>query len=585
MRRLVTKKALSPVSVAFFLAASLVSILLTAWFYTASLKPKLVQFKQTHTNELTTNNQIFSNYFKHVTFVVQAFAQSKALNQALLDQNFSNPNLLELFRVVTEGNPELIQFRFLDVNGRERIRFDRDKFGGPVWRVQDAQLQEKGHRDYFQQGMIIEPGTYIWSDINLNREHGEIERPLRPTRRLMFSIAHEGERMGVLVANLSLKPIEDELFRVKKDRDIFMVNERGYYLFHTQKTYRWSEDLETQFQWMTPQKEGVIAQAIQPLTGAKNNYSLVIDARKALAKLKSDVLIQSILQGVLWALLMGMVVLGLVLRQSSLMQKKLQADLDEALENESQHKELQIRQARFATMGEMMAMLTHQWRQPLTVVMMNVDIVRSILNKQSLPPKDTEMLESRLSVIKQMLREQDNLINDFRDFSDPSKERDWFDLHHSLNASLSLLDSVLFQASVIVRTKVEPVELCGVERELQQVFMNILSNAVDVFHERKVATPMIHIKGEKRVTQHGDVYQITISDNAGGIEESILNNVFDAYLSTKSLNGSGLGLYMSQVIIRDSFAGQIRACNNESGAVFEISLPMAVRMPEVTQAE
>jgi C4-dicarboxylate-specific signal transduction histidine kinase len=104
--------------------------------------------------------------------------------------------------------------------------------------------------------------------------------------------------------------------------------------------------------------------------------------------------------------------------------------------------------------------------------------------------------------------------------------------------------------------------------ELKQVLVNIIKNAKDAIIERNIENGWIHI--EFKVDKHH--YIINIEDNAGGIEKEYINQVFDPYFSTKSKNGTGLGLYMSKMIIDEHFNGLLVVKNSENGAKFSIKI-------------
>lgn len=104
---------------------------------------------------------------------------------------------------------------------------------------------------------------------------------------------------------------------------------------------------------------------------------------------------------------------------------------------------------------------------------------------------------------------------------------------------------------------------------MTQVILNILKNAEDVLKERKIEEPHIDI----RIQKEEEWETILIEDNAGGISPEILEHIFEPYFSTKSeKNGSGLGLYMSKIIIEEHCKGEILVKNGTMGAQFIIKL-------------
>ena len=106
--------------------------------------------------------------------------------------------------------------------------------------------------------------------------------------------------------------------------------------------------------------------------------------------------------------------------------------------------------------------------------------------------------------------------------------------------------------------------------EFQQVISNLLKNAIEQHKVKRTVDPFVKIN----VTKHDDVLTLSVEDNAGGIDESIMPSLFEAYTSTKSMNGTGLGLYISKIIIEDHLNGNIQAKNTKQGAKFTITLPV-----------
>ncbi|MBU1927781.1 HAMP domain-containing histidine kinase, partial [bacterium] len=141
-----------------------------------------------------------------------------------------------------------------------------------------------------------------------------------------------------------------------------------------------------------------------------------------------------------------------------------------------------------------------------------------------------------------------------------------------LNSSLSLLKDELQRNSVeIIKDIQENLIYNGYLDELQQVFLIIFNNARDIFLSKNIKNPTLIIKIHKTDKE----IALCICDNGGGIEDAIIDKIFDPYFTTKhKTQGTGLGLYMSKVIIEDSMQGNISVKNNKDGACFSILLPL-----------
>ena len=163
-------------------------------------------------------------------------------------------------------------------------------------------------------------------------------------------------------------------------------------------------------------------------------------------------------------------------------------------------------------------------------------------------------------------------IDDFRDFFNPNKKKKRFNLSKTLGKTLDLLMPQMHQAGIEVIFKPdETIETYGYESELQQVLLNIIHNARDVFEENKVVTPKILITC-RRGESTGQV-GIHIEDNGGGIPEAVKERIFDSYFTTKEEAGTGIGLYLARKIITENFQGRLEVENIANGARFSIYLP------------
>ena len=109
--------------------------------------------------------------------------------------------------------------------------------------------------------------------------------------------------------------------------------------------------------------------------------------------------------------------------------------------------------------------------------------------------------------------------------------------------------------------------------EIQQVILILLKNAEDALVDNEIENKTIEIITYKE----NDFAIIEIQDNAGGIASDIIYKIFDPYFSTKKAKeGTGIGLYMSKMIINDHCKGEITASNNQDGAIFKIKLPLNI---------
>jgi PAS domain S-box-containing protein len=234
-----------------------------------------------------------------------------------------------------------------------------------------------------------------------------------------------------------------------------------------------------------------------------------------------------------------------------------------------QQQEQLIAQSRHAAMGEMISMIAHQWRQPLSTISA---ITSSMQLDISLENHTSEKDLSQIDKINMQVQHLSHTIDDFRDFFKPTKGLENTYVSKLVEEAVRLLDHRLENhVNVIYQQKID-ICLALYHNELVQVLINILNNACDALIENHTKEPSITIH---EYIQEDNVI-IEISDNAGGIEKETLKHVFDPYFSTKTKNGTGLGLYMSKTIVEDHQKGQLQAFNVEDGAMFRITLPLSI---------
>jgi signal transduction histidine kinase len=171
--------------------------------------------------------------------------------------------------------------------------------------------------------------------------------------------------------------------------------------------------------------------------------------------------------------------------------------------------------------------------------------------------------------------EKSHLIGEFTDFFNPDRELTWFKVLSTVNSVLLMFESNITNDGINIHRSINVnCELFGIEREFKQMILNIVKNAIDQLTDSGVASPYIAISVTR--SEEASAIIVEIRDNAGGIPDEVLPRIFDAYVSTKSLNGAGLGLYMVKIIVLEHFGGTVQAYNSEVGAVFRICIPQNI---------
>ena len=227
-------------------------------------------------------------------------------------------------------------------------------------------------------------------------------------------------------------------------------------------------------------------------------------------------------------------------------------------------------QSRLAQMGEMLNMISHQWRQPL----MSICATTSFLHGKLLINEfEQKQFIDELGIIEDSSEYLSNTINDFRNFFKIDKQKVFTSFENIVDTTLKIIKPVLSNNHIEIRITYKSNEIIfSLENEIRQVLLNILKNAEDAFIQNDIRNRKIFIN---TFTQNEFTF-LEISDNAGGIKSCHLNKIFNSYFTTKPLlNGTGLGLSMSKTIIEDNCKGTLTAKNNEiNGASFTIKIPI-----------
>jgi signal transduction histidine kinase len=225
-----------------------------------------------------------------------------------------------------------------------------------------------------------------------------------------------------------------------------------------------------------------------------------------------------------------------------------------------------LAQGRQAAMGEMINNIAHQWRQPLNNLGLIIQNLESEYNLGTLTSADmTDDINKSMKTILFMSQ----TINDFSNFFSIDKTRTTFSVIKGVKRVIAMMEASLSKQGIVVQLEMtDDITIEGYFNEYNQVVLNLLNNAKDILIERSVSTPLINIS-ISRVDDHAVV---KIRDNAGGIPDGIIEQIFDPYFTTKGPDkGSGVGLYMSKMIIEEHFDGSLTAVNVDNGAEFTIS--------------
>ncbi len=244
----------------------------------------------------------------------------------------------------------------------------------------------------------------------------------------------------------------------------------------------------------------------------------------------------------------------------------LHTRIQKALKEAKEKDRAMLHQSRLARMGEMLSMISHQWRQPLNQlnsIMMELE-TRVLFKKVT----DSFLLLCVKDATK-TIQFMSKSMEDFKNFYKPKKDKEDFYISVACKDAVSLIKDSLQSARVKLEFIIkDDLKINGYKREYSQVILNLLLNARDALVSNDVEGKSITLMIDSR-----DGFSVvTIKDNAGGIKEDIMDLIFEPYFSTKKIQGTGLGLYMSKMIIEKNMQGKLSVKNDSDGAIFEILL-------------
>ncbi len=250
--------------------------------------------------------------------------------------------------------------------------------------------------------------------------------------------------------------------------------------------------------------------------------------------------------------------------------ESLEVKVKYEIKKQREQEEILIQQSKLASMGEMIGNIAHQWRQPLNGLSL---VIQNLYFTYKMGELDSSYMEKSITKANLLTGTMSRTIDDFRSFFKPTKMKEEFNLYDSLNTTLQLIESTFQHHDIkLIKDKIDfKIVINAYRNEFLQAILNIFTNAKDALIDKNVIDKVVEI----RIYEENSFAVIEIEDNAKGISDDILLKIYDPYFTTKEEGkGTGIGLYMTKMIIENNMNGNITVNNTKDGVCFKIILPL-----------
>ena len=242
------------------------------------------------------------------------------------------------------------------------------------------------------------------------------------------------------------------------------------------------------------------------------------------------------------------------------MQALLESRVDEAVEKAREQDQIMFQHARLASMGEMIGNIAHQWRQPLNALTL---LIQSFGTKSLSGKLNQDFIDKQVDEGMRLAVAMSDTIEDFRNFFSPSKEKEHFDVSKSIHDTLEMSSFFCKDENIDIQVQCDSdIKVYGYSNEFSQVILNFINNARDNFKHKEIDEDKKIKIVVKKASGKEPMVEISFADNGGGVEEHIIDRVFEPYFTTKhKATGTGIGLYMSKQIIETQMGGEVMVRN------------------------
>lgn len=251
-------------------------------------------------------------------------------------------------------------------------------------------------------------------------------------------------------------------------------------------------------------------------------------------------------------------------------------DITQRIEQEKQF----FLQSKFVQMGEMLAMIAHQWRQPLSAITaasvdarINLELNKFVYKSAEDIQKNELYFLEKFQNIENYASSLSEVINGFRKYFKAEKVLKSFKIKDVVTDALTLLNANIEDNEITVEIQFDDLpEIANYAFELEQVVINLLKNALDAMQDKALKNGKIILSLSS--SERGE--KLIVFNSGTTISQENLSKIFEPYFSTKGENGMGLGLYMSKVMIEEHCSGRLDVEILDDGVAFTIDLPMKI---------
>jgi C4-dicarboxylate-specific signal transduction histidine kinase len=259
----------------------------------------------------------------------------------------------------------------------------------------------------------------------------------------------------------------------------------------------------------------------------------------------------------------------------TVLNQELDRQVKEGVDRMLKQEMMLVQQSKMAAMGEMIGMIAHQWKQPLNHLGITVqDVVMAYKYGEVDEAYVNQFRDDAMGAIGTMA----HTIDDFKNFFSPNKKVEKFFVEDAIADTLKIIMPQLgsLNISVVFDVDLEHRHECvSIKNEFKQVVLNLIANAKDAIAEKQEKYPFDDNFIKIQISENGSDISVDIVDSGLGIPESVRQRLFEQYFTTKEEGkGTGLGLYMSKMIIEDHLHGKLSVATGKEGSTFTITLNM-----------